>query len=315
MDEVSDYFDDEDEAPCVLQKKEPLNWRKDDPLRFFQSLAFVLKSDLAVFAFETKSNETKLFLVANKYFKGEKKQITRILNMILDKKPFEEILKVVIRRHSRLFISKFRSLDEWDYSDFERNYPGREFVKVISGLHYAYRQTDCTFKEKEQLLDAIWNERNNLKRYSAEAYVNSASVKLLKVVRFIYELRRVTRRLEECPDIHKNLSRRFQFFSTTFHPEIALTQIAVEHCKSKELYLGLSNRPCIHCSIFVRNVNQQENLPFEIHLVPTNFKLYLDSWEIQGKFDHHYQGVMSEIESRLKEKQDQKMQKPRITDQ
>jgi dimeric dUTPase (all-alpha-NTP-PPase superfamily) len=96
--------------------KKEFAWNKKDPLHFWQSLAFTLRSaDLthrtcvAVSSFVDTMGQNKLYIACNDPMTSSQQQeVTEIIIMYLDLKPLEEIAAKLLPRHLPYIIKQFR---------------------------------------------------------------------------------------------------------------------------------------------------------------------------------------------------------------
>ena len=83
-------------SPVQMVLKKDIIWSKKDPLHFWQSLAFTLRSEeltcVAVSSFVDTQSQNKLYIASNDPMTASQQQeITEIINMFLDLKPVNEI--------------------------------------------------------------------------------------------------------------------------------------------------------------------------------------------------------------------------------
>ena len=91
-------------GPVQMVLKKEIIWSKKDPLHFWQSLAFTLRSEeltcVAVSSFVDKQGQNKLYIASNDPMTASQQhEITEIINMFLDLKPVNEIAAKLLPRH------------------------------------------------------------------------------------------------------------------------------------------------------------------------------------------------------------------------
>jgi hypothetical protein len=91
--------------------KKDIIWSKKDPLHFWQSLAFTLRSEeltcVAVSSFVDIQGQNKLYIASNDPMTASQQhEITEIINMFLDLKPVNEIAAKLLPRHLSYIIKQ-----------------------------------------------------------------------------------------------------------------------------------------------------------------------------------------------------------------
>ena len=281
----------------VLPKKD-IEWSKRDPLHFFQSLAFVLRSEslpsIAVSSFKNLQNETKLYIASNKTMtESQQNEITEIINLFLEKKSAEEIIAKVIPHQLSCLIKEFIKGSSC-LREFIEYYPGELASKVKELMYITLFERSLTLDEIHSLMKLIWKNKMELdlmksvKRDNAKDEAKLMAYHLCKMARMfneiIYVLRKVERHQKD-PSLAL-LSKSFEFIEnkSNCHAEIALLKTAKDVCKSKTLYIGVSKRPCYCCSLFFKAIEEFRSVNFNISIAPTNGKLYNEWNKIEGFF-------------------------------
>ena len=91
-------------GPVQMVSRKDITWSKKDPLHFWQSLAFTLRSEeltcVAVSSFVDTQGQNKLYIASNvPMTASQQHEITEIINMFWDLKPVNEIAAKLLPRH------------------------------------------------------------------------------------------------------------------------------------------------------------------------------------------------------------------------
>lgn len=278
-------------GPTLMIPKEKIPLNARSPLRFFQSLAYVLRSDslpqLAVSSFTNAQGETKLYIASNqKIPQSEQQAITDIINSFLDKKPLKEIASQVFPRHLSRFRKQIAKIS-WKHADrFTEAFPGELANKVDQAMD------EFNDNDVEILIKLILENTKELRRlmnsWDLDWKVRETITCLEKIIKFTQEIRLVAKRLKMHSQNQslQSLSREFQFIENDdhYHAELALLKAATDCCSSDTLFIGLSKRPCYCCSKFLETVAECKSVKFNISVAKTNGKFYPDWKTIQGSF-------------------------------
>jgi hypothetical protein len=110
--------------------KKDIIWSKKDPLHFWQSLAFTLRSEeltsVAVSCFVDKQGQNILYIASNGPMTASHNEIT---NMFLDLKPVNEIAAKLLPRHLSYIIRRGTAVVD----DFIQAFPG-ELAQQVDEL-------------------------------------------------------------------------------------------------------------------------------------------------------------------------------------
>ena len=115
--------------PVQMTFKKDIIWSKNDPLHFWQSLAFTLRSEeltcVAVSYFVDTLGQSKLYIASNDPMTTpQQQQVTEIINMFLDLKPVDEIASKLIPRHLSYITKQLDKITMTQWNDFFKMFPG-----------------------------------------------------------------------------------------------------------------------------------------------------------------------------------------------
>ena len=295
--------------PVQMQMKREIEWNKRDPLHFWQSLSFILKSQkhpcVAVSSFLDSQGQTKLYIASNDPMTlSEQQEITEIIQMFLDLKPMEEITAKILPRHLPLLIDQFKKCIRF-VVDFTKDFPGELAssartlaLKLIAG-------TSLSLDEIRSLMDLIVDDKSNLRAIKGKgdntktiprasqtmAYHLCKMVRILEEIQFVYKK---IRRHQQDRSL-KSLSSSFEFISLNCHAGLAILKTAKDCCESKTLYIGVSKRPCYCCSLFFKAVEENQSTKFNISIVTTHGKLYGGWNKIENCFEKEFNQVWAKV--------------------
>lgn len=276
--------------------KKTIEWNKKDPLHFWQSLAFVLRSEdlvyIAVSSFVDKNNQNKLFIASNnEMIEGQKQEISDIINMFLALKSEEDIAEKVLPRQLPYVMKQFRKTFGLIES-FEADVPPAldELAKKARAVITKYFAKQTAPEDFSQLLNLIWINKKRLVEMRDSSAASKESQRLAyhlcKMVRFYEEIlfvHKKFKRHQEDPAF-KSLSKAFQFVHDDCHAALAILKTAKDRCTSNTLYIGVSKRPCYCCSLFIKAVEANNKVPFKISIVTTHGKMY--GWKKMSNEDY-----------------------------
>jgi hypothetical protein len=279
-------------TPVQIIPKTEMIWNRREPLRFFQSLAFVLRSesypDIAVSSFVDTQGATKLYVASNQSMTvTEQKEITEIIDLFLEMSTATEIDAKVLPRQLSYIIKQFRKGAPL-VDDFIKDFPG-DLANLIEDLMFKRR---LSLDDMYPLLKLIWGKRKDLRLMKAGTSANATeetrrmAFHLCKMVRIFEEINFVMKKVKNHQEDAslKSLTKPFHFIENKnkCHAEIALLNTAVEHGASKTLYIGVSKRPCYTCSLFFKAIEEFQSVNFKISMVTTSGKLYGNWNKIDG---------------------------------
>jgi hypothetical protein len=278
-------------SPIQIIPKKDIVWARNDPLHFFQSLAFVLWS-------ESLTCVTQLYVASNQTItESQQKEITEIINLFLDLRPLKEIVEIVLCRQFSYIIKQFKKCFTV-VDDFIKDCPG-ELSNLIDELIYKKR---LTFDDIRPLLKLIWGKRRELRSIKEEKMgkaTQRVAYHLCKMVRILEEIEYVWKKVKshQADKSLVSLSKPFQFIENKYHchAEIILLKAAVDHCTSKTLYIGVSKRPCYCCSLLFKAVTESQNLKFDVLIASTHGKLYANWNKIEGFLDKEFSQVWAVV--------------------
>ena len=128
--------------------KKDIIWSKKDPLHFWQSLAFTLRSEeltcVVVSSFVDTQGQNKLYIASNDpMIASQQHEITEIINMFLDLKPVNEIAAKLLPHQLSYITKQFRkTLAVADM--FLREHPG-ELANAIKTLSIKFISGDSLY--------------------------------------------------------------------------------------------------------------------------------------------------------------------------
>ena len=291
-------------GPVQMVLKKDITWSKKDPLHFWQSLAFTLRSEdltcVAVSSFVDTLGENKLYIASNDPMTATQQyEVTEIINMFLELKPMNEIAVKLLPRQLSYIIRQFEKLAS--VREFSQDYPGdlaNEIIKIrkISG-------ESLTVDDMRNMLKLITANRKILramKNDTAQGFSERSKkmgFHLLKMIRVFDEMKFVWKKvqLHQQDKSLKSLIKQFQFISLNCHAELAIVKTAKDYCISKTLYIGVSKRPCYCCSLFFKAVEENKSTDFNISIVTTHGKLYGKWNRIDNVFEKEFNQVWAKV--------------------
>jgi hypothetical protein len=286
--------------------KRKIEWSKRDPLHFWQSLAFTLRSEdltcIAVASFVDALGQNNLYIASNNPMAPDhQKELTEILGMFLDLKPVEEIAAKVLPSHLPYIVKQFRKGLPF-VDDFLEYFPG-ELASTVQALSIKIiADRTLSLDGIRPLMHLIEDNREELRAMKDGTKGTSEAAKkmvyhLCKINRIfdeIYFVWKKNRKHQPDPAL-RSLSRHFQFISLGCHAELAILNTAKNCCTSRTLYIGVSKRPCYCCSLFFKAVNENSSTAFNISIVTTHGKLYGRWSKIEGCFEKEFNQVWTKV--------------------
>jgi hypothetical protein len=311
-------------GPVQMVLKKDIIWSKKDPLHFWQSLAFTLRSEeltcVAVSSFVDKQGQNKLYIASNDPMTASQQhEITEIINMFLDLKPVNEIAAKLLPRHLSYIIKQFKKISPLQLEAFTSEYPG-ELSKAVKTLSVKNISGDAlTLDDIRKLMNLITENRRVLKavKDGSTQDISEATRKmafhLMKMVRVFEEINFVWKKVQrhQQDESLKSLKKQFQFISLNCHAELAIVKTAKDYSVSKTLYIGVSKRPCYCCSLFFKAVEENKSVDFSISIVTTHGKLYGKWIRIENCFEKEFNLVWAKV---VEDKSALKKQTPQQTD-
>jgi hypothetical protein len=320
-------------GPVQMVLKKDIIWSKRDPLHFWQSLAFTLRSEeltcVAVSSFVDKQGQNKLYIASNDPMTASQQhEIIEIINMFLDLKPVNEIAAKLLPRHLSYIIKQFRKVLEPSMynlfkkvpnhlelleSLFKENNVPEDLSKLIAKL--IFKQM-LSLEDIRELMNLITENRRVLKAVKDGSTQDFSEVTrkmafhLMKMVRVFEEINFVWNKVKrhQQDESLKSLKKQFQFISLNCHAELAILKTAKDYSVSKTLYIGVSKRPCYCCSLFFKAVEENKSVDFSISIVTTHGKLYGKWSRIENCFEKEFNQVWAkvvEVKSALKKQMPQ----------
>ncbi|XJO75666.1 hypothetical protein BDV3_006308 [Batrachochytrium dendrobatidis] len=306
--------------PVQMVLKKDIVWSKRDPLHFWQSLAFTLRSEeltcTVVSSFVDTMGHNKLYIATNDPMTDSQQQeTTEIINMFLDLKPVNEIAARLFPRHLSYIIKQFKKVLEPSICTFFKKFPNRlelleslfkennlpeELSKLMAELIF---KQGLTLDDVGALMDLITDNRKVLRAMKdgitqdISKAARKMAVRLLKMIRLSEEIAFVWKKVQRHQqDIYlKSLAPQFQFISLDCHAELAILKTAKDCCKSTTLYIGVSERPCYCCSLFFKAIEENKSAEFNISIVTTHGKLYGRWNRIENCFDKEFNQVWAKV--------------------
>lgn len=286
--------------------KKDIIWNKKDPLHFWQSLAFTLRSEeltcVAVSSFVDTQGQNKLYIASNDPMTASQQhEITEIINMFLDLKPVNEIAVKLLPRHLSYIIKQTQKISPLQLEAFTSEYPG-ELSKVVKTLLVKNISGDAlTLDDIRKLMNLITENRRVLKAVrggsTQDKFRKKMAFHLMKMVRVFEEINFVWKKVQrhQQDESLKSLKKQFQFISLNCHPELAILKTAKDYSVSKTLYIGVSKRPCYCCSLFFKAVEEKKSVDFSISIVTTHGKLYGKWSRIENCFEMEFNQVWAKV--------------------
>jgi hypothetical protein len=291
---------DELRGPIQMALKKDIKWSKRDPLHFWQSLAFTLRSEeltcIAVASFVDTLGQTKLYIASNdRMTSSQKQELTDIIHMFLDLKPLKEIAARLLPRHLLYIVKEFKKINLGQLEAFTQEFPS-PLSQTVKSMFY---RKALSLDDIRLLLNLIEKSRKALGAMKDDTTMGTSkdakkmAYHLCKMDRVREEIHFVLKKLRKHqPDpALQSLLRDFQFISFDCHAELAILKIAKDCCTSKTLYIGVSKRPCYCCSLFFKAVQENSSTTFNISIVTTHGKLYGRWNKIEGCFEKEFNQV------------------------
>jgi hypothetical protein len=238
-------------GPVQMVLKKDIIWSKKDPLHFWQSLAFTLRSEeltcVAVSSFVDKEGQNKLYIASNDPMTASQQdEIIEIINMFLDLKPVNEIAAKLLPRHLSYIIKQIKKISPLQLEVFTSEYPG-ELSKAVKTLSVKTISGDALILDDiRELMNLITENRRVLKAVKdgstqdfSEA-TRKMAFHLLKMIRLSEEINLVLKKVHrhQQDESLKSLKKQFQFISLNCHAELAIVKTAKDYSVSKTLYVG-----------------------------------------------------------------------------
>ena len=330
------------QGPLQMVLKKDIIWSKKDPLHFWQSLAFTLRSEeltyVAVSSFVDKEGQNKLYIASNDPMTDSQQQeITDIINMFLDLKPVNEIAAKLLPRQLSYIIKQFRKCIYPVYAkiaDFKLNSDAADtqddkaiaqsifqddFAKDLSEAMAKVmftRKQRLSLDDIRELMNLIMGNQRDLKamKDGTTKDISEESRRmafhLLKMIRLSDEINFVWKKVKRHQEDKslQSLNKEFQFISLACHAELAILKAAKDYSGSNTLYIGVSKRPCYCCSIFFKAVEESKSVNFNISIVTTHGKLYGKWNRIENCFEKEFHQVWEnvlEVQSAIKKQTQQ----------
>jgi hypothetical protein len=295
-------------VPVQMVLKKDIIWSKKDPLHFWQSLAFILRSEeltrVAVSSFVDTQGLNKLYIASNDPMTASQQhEIIEIINMFLDLKPVNEIAAKLLPRHLSYIIKQFKKISPLQLEAFTSEYPG-ELSRAVKTLSVKSFSGDAlTLDDIRELLNLITDNRRVLKaaKDGTTEDFSEASRKmafhLLKMIRLSEEIYFVWKKVQrhQQDEALKSLKKQCQFVSLNCHAELAIVKTAKDYSVSNTVYIGVSKRPCYCCSLFFKAVEENKSVDFSISIVTTHGKLYGKWSRIENCFEKEFNQVWAKV--------------------
>ncbi|KAI8893501.1 hypothetical protein BC833DRAFT_286064 [Globomyces pollinis-pini] len=301
--------------PVQMVLKKDIIWSKKDPLHFWHSLAFTLRSEehdcVAVTSFVDRQGKNKLYIASNDPMTASQQhEVTEIINLFLDLKPVNEIAAKLLPRHLSYIIKQLDNITTIQSQSFAAEVPGAVALsdKVIE-LRMKLNNVDIragetlSLEDISTLVNLITDNRKVLRaiKDGSTQDISEATRKLsfylMKMVRLLEEVNFVWKKvqLHQKDESLKSLKRQFQFISFNCHAELAIIKIAKDHSISKTICIGVSKRPCYCCSLFFKVVEENKSTDFSISIVTTHGKLYGKWSKIENCFKKEFNQVWTKV--------------------
>ena len=287
----------------MVSKKDIL-WSKQDPLHFWQSLAFTLRSEeltcVAVSSFVDKLGQNKLYIASNDPMNdSQQKQVTEIINMFLNMQPLHEIAAKLIPRHFSYLLKQFKKLNIAQVEAFSQEFPS----KLSQEVETMFFTKGISLNNMRTLMNLIVVNRKVLREMKdgttegTSPATRKMTYHLCKMARIGEEIYFVLKKIQrhQQDSSLKSLSVPFQFIALHCHAELAILKTAKDCCASNTLYIGVSKRPCYCCSLFFKAVVENHCTDFNISIVTTHGKLYGKWSKIENCFEKEFNQVWAKV--------------------
>ncbi|OAJ41898.1 hypothetical protein BDEG_25428 [Batrachochytrium dendrobatidis JEL423] len=294
--------------PIQMLLKKEIVWRKRNPLHFWQSLAFTLRSEdltrVAVSSFVDTMGHNKLYIASNDPMtSAQQQEVTEIVRMFLDLRPANEIAAKLLPRHLPYIIKQFDKITRLQLEAFAAEYPG-DLSSTVKTLSVKNISGDAlSLDDIRPLLNLIVENRKSLRAMKDDSTMGTSKAakkrpiicaRWIRVGEEIHFVLKKVRKHQPDPAL-QSLSRHFQFTSLGCHAELAILKTAKDCCASRTLYIGVSKRPCYCCSLFFKAVQENQSTTFDISIVTTHGKLYGRWNRIEGCFDKEFNQVWAKV--------------------
>lgn len=293
--------------------------RRTNPLKFYEALAYALKSqentNIAVTSFIDKAGESKLYIATKESISiHEREEMSDIVLLFLDHSMnINHLLEKILPRHLPFIFKKLQKINIDQKEEFSKTYPG----DVSDALEYFTRisyngYTEESLKAVRYLLALIWRDQTQFKSIKADGYSIHLrdiaknflkSIKLMKGIKFINNRMTLHKKTKSV----KTLQTQFQFVSYNCHPELAILNIAHDNCALHILYIGVSKRLCQCCSLFLKKIEVSKKLKFRISCSLTN-GVFEDNWGrienffFETEYDQVLEVIINHSNSKIKER-------------
>ncbi|KAJ3254647.1 hypothetical protein HK103_007057 [Boothiomyces macroporosus] len=291
-------------GPVQMVLKKPIIWSKKDPLHFWQSLAFILRSEeltcIAVSSFVDTLGLNKLYIASNDPMTDSQQQeITEIINLFLDLKPMNEIASKLLPRHWSYITKQFKKINLAQLESFSQEFPS-QLSNAVGAMFYS---KTFSMDNIGALMDLITENRKVLcamkdgTTQDTSETTRKLAAHLLKMIKLSEEISFIWKKVQshQQDESLKSLEKQFQFVSLNCHAELALLKTAKDCCKSKTLYIGVSKRPCYCCSLFFKAITENAGTDFQISIVTTHGKLYANWARIVNCFETEFNQVWAKV--------------------
>ncbi len=151
-------------GPLQMLVKKEIKWSKRDPLHFWQSLAFALRSEeltcIAVASFVDTTGQNRLYIASNDPMtESQKQELTDIIHMFLDLKPLKEIAAKLLPRHLPYIVKQFDKINRAQLQAFTQEFPS-PLSQAVEAMFY---RKAFSLDDIRQLLNLIEDNREELR--------------------------------------------------------------------------------------------------------------------------------------------------------
>jgi hypothetical protein len=259
--------------------KKEIAWNKKDPLHFWQSLAFTLRSaDLtcvAVSSFVDIMGQNKLYIASyDPMTSSQQQEVTEIIIMFLDLKPLEEIAAKLLPRQLPYIIKQFRKCVSPVYAELNsddlvtlddkaiaqlilEDYLAKDLSETIAKLMLKRK---LSLDDIRSLMNLI-EKNNNFLRPIRDGNMEGTSeankkmaYHLCKITRIVNEIYFVLKKIQRHQQDQslKSISTPFEFISLGCHAELAILKTAKDAVHPKLCILAFQNDRAIAVPYFSR---------------------------------------------------------------
>jgi hypothetical protein len=243
--------------PIIFTQKFKFEISPKHPLRFWQALAFLLKSKdtthVAIASFIDKQGKNQLYIATQDELSlDQKKEMCDIINMFLELQPKHMIRNELVIRHNSYINSQFDEITSNQRKVFAQKYESELSNNVKELARKSFKCGELSLEDIKHLLDliaeniALLRSIQDSRDDNIPKEITRTVYRLLKIYKLQEDINIVwnTIKKRQQDPYFQTLNRSFQFISFGSQPELAILKFAKNQCTSKTLYIGMSKLNC-----------------------------------------------------------------------